>query len=104
MWTGAALAVSKPGERPARFVPMPVEVRERLAGDDPVPRPSECAARMLGERSCARLSALRSLEGMHMLTEVHHATLDEHVRTQRLQPRTSAALTGPACSGPLALL
>lgn len=61
------------------FVPLPVELRERLAEHDPVDAPSECRARSLSRPACARLGILRSLAGLQALTEHHHASFDEHV-------------------------
>ena len=60
-----ALPVSDAAEATVRYVPLPVEVRERLVEDDPAAQPSECEEKHLSAAACARLGALASLAAMH---------------------------------------
>lgn len=88
------LPVSDRGQR-VTYVPLPIEVRELLVENDPLPRPRECDERRLSAADCARLSTLRSLETMHVLTELHHAALEEHVNAARRE-----LLDGQFCFSP----
>lgn len=77
------------------YVPLPVEAREALVTDDPTPRPTVCESGSLSRAACVRAHVLASLQAMHALTEVHHATFDEHV-----EPRHHVLMDDQWCYHP----